>query len=144
MAAIAFTVDGLPIPQGSKTVGHTTGGTSFVREGNRAALMPWRSAISTRAREAMEGRAPFAGPVRLDVDFAFPRPKSHYRTGKRAGELKLSAPTWSTPRPDLDKLLRALGDALTGVVVRDDAQVVSVEASKRYGSPGAWVSVVEL
>jgi len=34
--------------------------------------------------------------------------------------------------PDIDKLLRAVSDALTGVGYMDDAQIVEVYASKIY------------
>jgi crossover junction endodeoxyribonuclease RusA len=47
-------------------------------------------------------------------------------------------------RPDLDKLVRAVLDALSEAGVwRDDAQVVSVVARKAYGSaPGLTVEIV--
>ena len=47
-------------------------------------------------------------------------------------------------RPDLDKLCRACLDSLTGIVWRDDAQVVRLEASKGYGAPGVviWVEPI--
>jgi len=44
-------------------------------------------------------------------------------------------------RPDLDKLVRAVFDALTNVVFKDDSQVVSVFASKRLAGPGDTVGV---
>jgi Holliday junction resolvase RusA-like endonuclease len=139
---VAFTVHGTPAAQGSKTVAHHEG-RSWVREDNRA-LQPWRNAIAFEATAAMDGRAPLAGPCRLEATFVFARPKSHYRTGRRAGELKPTAPTVCATRPDLDKLLRALGDALTGIVLVDDARIVDVTAAKHYGSPGAHITVLEL
>jgi Holliday junction resolvase RusA-like endonuclease len=46
-------------------------------------------------------------------------------------------------RPDLDKLARATLDALTTAqVVTDDAQVCDLWVSKRYGIPGADVTVI--
>lgn len=36
-------------------------------------------------------------------------------------------------KPDADKLLRAIFDALTGVAYADDSQVVSVTLTKAYG-----------
>jgi hypothetical protein len=39
-------------------------------------------------------------------------------------------------KPDLDKLVRAVGDALTGILYRDDAQIVSLNASKRFAGLG--------
>ena len=38
-------------------------------------------------------------------------------------------------RPDATKLVRAVEDALTGLVWRDDAQVVIQTVRKRYGHP---------
>jgi hypothetical protein len=37
--------------------------------------------------------------------------------------------------PDLDKLVRGLNDALTGVVFEDDSQIDQIVAVKRYGVP---------
>lgn len=36
-------------------------------------------------------------------------------------------------KPDADKLLRAIFDALTGIAYADDSQVVSVALTKQYG-----------
>lgn len=141
---VAFVVDGAPAPQGSKTARTTKDGGAFVHETGKATLEPWRAAVAARAREAMAGRAPFAGPVELDVAFVFGRPRSQYRTGKHAGELKPSAPIYCDKRPDLDKLLRAIGDAITGIVVVDDATIVELRARKAYGSPSAQIAIRSL
>ena len=44
-------------------------------------------------------------------------------------------------RPDIDKHCRACLDSLTGIVWRDDAQVVRLEASKDYGIPSVMIWV---
>lgn len=142
MSSVAFTVHGEPAPQGSKTVARS-GDRSFVREDNPA-TEPWRNAVAAAAAEAMDGREPIGGPVRLDVAFVFARPRSHFGTGRNAGRLKPSAPHYAAKLPDVDKLVRALGDALTGIVLVDDSRIVVLAASKHYGSPAAHVSVSEL
>ena len=38
-----------------------------------------------------------------------------------------------TVKPDVDKVLRATLDALTGIAYEDDAQVVDAHPVKRYG-----------
>lgn len=38
--------------------------------------------------------------------------------------------------PDLDKLVRAVGDALTGITYTDDRQITHITASKRRANPG--------
>ncbi len=77
-------------------------------------------------------KAPHTGAVYLTVWFCMPRPKSHYRTGKFAGILKDSAPLWHIKRPDIDNLLKFVMDSLNGVFWKDDSQICSVIAQKRY------------
>jgi Holliday junction resolvase RusA-like endonuclease len=132
MSNVAFMVHGIPAPQGSKT--------PWGSETNPR-TKPWRGMVSADAAEAMKGREPLAGPLRLEVHFFFPRPKAHYGTGRNAEKLKPSAPLWHCHKPDLDKLLRAIGDALSGIVFRDDSQIVEVIADKVYQSPGALIFV---
>jgi crossover junction endodeoxyribonuclease RusA len=48
-----------------------------------------------------------------------------------------------TVRPDLDKCLRAVLDALTGVAYADDSQVTSVMSVKAYGAADRVVVGVE-
>ena len=137
---VAFVVDGTPAPQGSKTIARNAAGKAHVRESSRK-LEPWRDAVALRAREAMAGRPPLAAAVELDVAFVFARPPSQYGTGRNAGRLKPSAPIYRDKQPDLDKLVRAVGDALTGIVVVDDARIVELRARKFYGSPAAHIAV---
>lgn len=64
------------------------------------------------------------------------RPKSHFGTGKNAKILKKSAPAaLHCPRtPDGDKILRAILDALTGYVWKDDKQVVMCKCRKCWST----------
>jgi Holliday junction resolvase RusA-like endonuclease len=73
------------------------------------------------------------GPVELQVEFCFARPKSHYGTGKRSNILKPSAPLCHIQKPDRTKLLRCIEDAFKGVLWEDDSQVISGAVSKRWG-----------
>jgi Holliday junction resolvase RusA-like endonuclease len=138
MSALEVVVHGRPVAQGSLVRNPGRG----VRPDNAKALLPWRNAVSSAAYEAMGDRPILVGPVRLEVAFTFARPRGHYGTGRNARALRASAPAAPTTNPDLDKLVRAVCDALTGVVFRDDSQVVEVEATKRYGEPAmrAYVS----
>lgn len=132
MTQVQFTVDGIPAPQGSKT--------PWGSEANPN-TRPWRATVTAAAAEAMREAPVLTGPVSLEVLFFFPRPKSHYGTGRKVGELKASAPVFHTSKPDADKLLRAIGDSLTGIVVRDDSQFARVTAEKMYGRPRAMIVV---
>lgn len=133
---IEFTVHGKPQQQGSK---NPWGG-----EANKH-LQPWRGAVSAAAAEALGEEPIILGPVSVEVLFIFARPKAHYRTGKNADQLKDSAPYFNTGFPDLDKLCRAIGDALTGVVIRDDKQIAKWDVVKLYGEKAkAFIRILRL
>ncbi|MCC7334418.1 MAG: RusA family crossover junction endodeoxyribonuclease [Pirellulaceae bacterium] len=71
-------------------------------------------------------------PIELTARFYFARPKSHYGSGKNAGVLKASAPRIHAQSPDLDKLTRALGDSLTGVVIHDDKLIARIVSERLW------------
>lgn len=130
MKIIQFTVPGLPQPQGSARAFVVKG--KAVVTGDNPKVRSWRADVKTIAMDHWQGE-PASGPVMVTVQFTLPRPQSHYGTGKNAGVLKATAPERHPKKPDLDKLVRAVLDALTGVCWRDDAQVCYVGASKYYG-----------
>lgn len=130
MSEVQFTVFGKPQPAGSKTAGQRKDGQRFVRDSAKRSA-PWKLQVAQAAGEAVNGAGLLDGPLELSVIFTVPRPKSHY--GARG--LRPSAPQHPTVRPDVTKLLRAVEDACTGVVWRDDAQVVTQHAYKVYGEP---------
>lgn len=135
---VRFTVLGTPVPQGSKSA-FVVKGRAVIAEANRARLMPYRAAVAAAAAEAMDGRAQLAGPLRLHLWLGFPRPKAHYRTGSHAGELRADAPAYVATRPDASKVVRAVEDALTGIVYHDDAQLAVLVVSKHYADQPATV-----
>lgn len=93
----------------------------------KGALTEWKGRVSKAARESFIGE-PWRGPIELECTFFFARAKSHY-TSK--GELRKGAPV--VPRGDLDKLIRAIGDALSKVIYADDVQIVSFgKTTKRF------------
>lgn len=124
-ASIAFLVLGKPQPQGSKTKGRY----GNIREANTN-LQPWRDSVAWTAKKAMTEQEveQFTGAVELQVEFMFARPKSHYTT---KGALTKNAPMDHTSKPDLDKLVRSIGDSLVAAgLLRDDSLVVRVKAGK--------------
>jgi Holliday junction resolvase RusA-like endonuclease len=149
--ALAFHVVGEPQTAGSKTAfKHPETGKVIVTEsGNRAAKRTWRGDVRDAAWTAigaLENGEPWPakGPVAVTFTFYRARPKGHYGTGRNAGVLKDSAPTYPLTAPDVLKLSRALEDALIGVVYCDDAQIVDETLYKRYGDPGVSVLVRQL
>lgn len=98
----------------------------------------WSAAVASTAFEAMiDADVPMVRdlPLVIEVDFYQPRAKGHFRTGRNAHLLKPDAPAAPNKRPDVDKLLRAILDALKNVVYADDGQVASVIARKNFGEP---------
>lgn len=128
--AVSFVVYGVAAPAGSKTVAKASGGRVFVRDASKRSA-PWKRLVAQAAGEAMDGAPLLEGPLQLNVSVMVVRPKSHY--GARG--LRPSAPSAPTTRPDLTKYLRGIEDAMTGIVWRDDAQVITTSAEKRYGEP---------
>jgi Holliday junction resolvase RusA-like endonuclease len=138
---ISFTVIGIPQPRGSKrAMPNRAGGRPLMVDTN-AKSAPWMATVAAAASEAMKGQPLLDGPLVLTVRFNFPRPKSHYRTGKHSAELRTDAPSRHSKKPDCDKLLRAICDAMTGVVYHDDAQISTVMAWKHYQCKGGSVLI---
>lgn len=136
---VEFFVPGVPATAGSKKAfRHPSTGKIVVVDmsGKRGKI--WRREVQTIAALEYGGHLgihpPFLeGPLHLAVDFYLPAPKADPRR------------PFHTVRPDATKLLRALEDALTGVLWKDDAQIVQQAVSKQYGeTPGAAVFVTEI
>ena len=89
---------------------------------------PWKTLVSESAARVHSGPL-LEGPLAVEFLFQVPRPQGHF--GKRG--LLRSAPAFPTVRPDVLKLARAVEDALTGVLYRDDSQIVDELLLKRYG-----------
>ena len=100
-------------------------------------LKDWEEDVAWAAQEAMlKGHiGQFSGAVRVIATFFLPRPKS----------VPLSV-RYHVRRLDLDKLLRAINDAMTGIVYVDDQQVVDLVGYKRYAltAPHVSISVAQL
>jgi len=87
---------------------------------------------------------PPKGLISLIAIFYMPRPKSHYRTGKYADQLKDSAPDLHSIKPDLDNLIKFVFDTFNGVLWEDDKQIAFVNAYKIYDeSPRTELTIHE-
>jgi len=135
----SFFVPGIPVPKGSTRAFYVPKLNRCVTmQTNAAKQKPWASMISVMAQEA--GCRAVSGPISMHMEFIFPRPKSHYGSGKNASTVKASAPGYHTSKPDLDKLVRCVFDALTGVAWNDDSQCCHYNADKCYGdNPGCII-----
>lgn len=148
MTAVDFWVPGVPVPKGS--LRHVGGGRLIE---SAKGLADWRKAIADAARvhNALSSKGldePYTGAVAVTLDFYLPRPASHFRGNDRSRELRATAPTHVKKRPDVDKLARAILDALTDSGVwRDDCLVFDLAARKHYADariPGVRVQITEV
>jgi len=128
MAEVSLSVTGDPASQGSHAIMR-----GRIVQVNSTKHKAWRKAIVQEAIAILpDDWQPIDEPCELIVNFYMPKPAS----------VKRSLPTVS---PDLDKLIRAVGDSLTdsGIVV-DDSRIVRISARKLYAEgiePGATILV---
>lgn len=127
MDSFSFFVPGEPITEGS-TRAFTSGQRVVVTHDRGPELDQWRLRVSRAAEDAAEAaywEPRYDGPVEVWAEFRLPRPKSAPKSRKHA-----------QTKPDLDKLARAIGDALAPYkrpgVLRDDSRIVAWSAVKRY------------
>jgi len=109
-----FFIAGRPIPQGS--LKFINGHAIHVRAQD---LALWRADIARVAKSVIWEKA--VEGVEVHLTFTFLKPK----TVKRIEPFV---------RPDIDKLIRAVLDGLTGVAYDDDQQVTKITAIKEYGT----------
>jgi len=144
-AALRLTVYGVAQPAGSKRAFYNkSAGRVLVTDANKKAR-PWKAEVVAAARTAMlaesvtETGVLVDGPLMLTLTFYAPRPRGHFG----AKGVKPSAPDWPIVRPDVLKLARGVEDACTGVIWRDDAQIVVENLRKEYGEPARVEVAVE-
>jgi Holliday junction resolvase RusA-like endonuclease len=131
MAEVSLSVTGDPASQGSHAIMH-----GRIVQVNSSKHKAWRKAIVQEAIANLPSDwQPIDEPCELIVNFYLPKPKTVDR----------QLPSVS---PDLDKLIRAVGDSLTdsGVVI-DDSRIVRISARKLYAegiAPGATIQVKTL
>jgi Holliday junction resolvase RusA-like endonuclease len=135
LPVLTITAVGLPQPQGSK-VSDKRGNMREAVTG----LALWRQTLMAEAA-AVRPAQPLDGPLALVVTFRLRRPASQTRAQR--------AVRWAWRKPDLDKLVRAVGDVLTlSKCVADDARVCDLRAIKLYAEPdeleGCTVAVGQL
>jgi hypothetical protein len=127
---VVYEIEGTPVPQGS---------FRHIGKGRIIAANPklntWRESIAKQIR--IKGHtSPIEAPVKISLEFVLPRPKTVTRKHP-------------TTKPDLDKLIRAVSDAISleryVQVIKDDSQIISIHASKRYESaafpPGVQIFI---
>lgn len=145
MDKIEFFVPGQSRPAGSKSAfrDRITGQIHVTHANPKTKA--WMDSVKWHALKNVGRMVLWTNPICLKLTFLRQRPGGHYGTGGNAGVLKGSAPLHNTKVPDLTKLTRAVEDALTGVIWKDDSQVIAQRTNKRYCRgkeiPGVHITV---
>lgn len=122
--SIGVWVEGIPKPQGSKSIGPN----GHMYEANKG-WKAWREKLVYELTK--EGKHLPDGPVFVSLVFCFPKPKKP----KFGGDLQAVT-------PDVDKCSRTVLDALeSSGVVPNDSRVSALTATKRYSDtePGVMI-----
>ena len=142
---ISFYVHGIPKGQ-PRPKAFSRGGRAGVYD--PATAEGWKAQVAMAAKDHRP-EAPITGPLGLELHFSFPRPKGHYRSGKKAHELKPNAPWLHISKPDFDNLEKAVADAMTQLGFwMDDSQICQSLTTKTYTvsgkPPGCEVKLTKL
>lgn len=154
---INFFVEGNPVTQGSMN--------SFrgrIVHSHAKSLKDWRRDIAISTQMAMPRKwKPLDDGVELTITFYLDRPKSHFN---KKGTLNAEGKRHTYPTRkrkgggDLDKLVRAVGDAISGEsidglivgqAISDDARITDLHIRKRWAEdidtePGALITISEM
>lgn len=129
--SLRIVVFGAPATQGSKKAFIRGKKVSLVEMD--AKLPAWRAAVESAARlSAGPNWEPIDAAVSISGEVSLLKPKTTKYPDAPAGT------------PDLDKLQRAIGDALTKArVIADDARIVHWNIRKVWGIPGADIIITQ-
>ena len=86
----------------------------------------FKAAVALLCRQHIQ--SPIQGPVRVSVDFVFPR------TANLVFKKKPMVRQWKDTKPDLDNLLKSTWDALKGIAWLDDSQICESSERKIYAA----------
>jgi len=107
-----------------------------------AKTVNYEGLVAFAAQQAMRGGALMEGPVdaKMRIDCQIPASWSvKKQAAAAAGTIR------PTTKPDVDNIVKAIFDALNGVVWKDDVQVVALRVEKRYSMvPGVVVRIEPL
>lgn len=126
--SICFYVDTTPIPKGRprfRSMG------KFVQTYTDSKTRSFEELIAEQAKEAMGDMEPLETPLTVFLHFTLPIPAS---ASKKVKEALLNAP--HTKKPDIDNLCKSVLDGMANIVFKNDGQIASLHATKKYGNVG--------
>lgn len=137
--SVSFIVPGVAVPKARPRVTRRNGkAMTYTPE----KTVSFENLVSWTAQQAMKeyGCDLNSGPLRAEIGIALPVPSSW---GKKVTEAALNGSVAPTKKPDMDNILKALFDAMNGIVFKDDSQVVEILSWKFYAAtPETRISIV--
>mgnify|MGYP001776268642 CR=1 FL=1 len=128
MQKLMFEIPGSPIGQGRPKFSTINGhAKAYDPEKSRN----YKAYVRMLATQAMKdsGFTMIEGPCVLRIDAYFEVPKSK---SKKFREAALSGLEWPTKKPDADNIVKAILDALNGLMYKDDSCIVELSCVKYY------------
>ena len=135
---IEITIPGTPTAKGRARAMRM--GKTGIRMYTPAKTASYESACALAAKLAMKSRAPLQGPLFVTFELHMPIPAS---LSLRKQVALVGRP--HEKRPDVSNVIKAVEDALNGVVWHDDSQITHLTAQKVYSlEPKVVVRVSEV
>lgn len=139
MSNLNFMVPGQPYGKGRPRIGKVG---KHARMFTPEKTVAYESLVALFASQAMQGKPLISGPVSVSMMLVFSIPESWSKKKRAQAQ---DAEIWPTTKPDMDNVVKAVFDAINGVVWVDDVQVVSLAVSKSYGDqPAVHVAVMPM
>ena len=136
---VEFTVPGPAVGKGRPRIGRVAGNARMFTPEKTVA---YESTVKLFASQAMKGRPPITGPLQANMHITMGVPASWSK--KKTAEA-LAGAILPVTKPDIDNVVKAVFDALNGVLWVDDVQCCSLCVAKRYGAaPSVLVQVLDL
>jgi len=130
--SVIFQVEGTPVPKGRPRFARRG---KFVSTYSPKTTVDYESKVSDAAKQAMGSQKPLEGPLLACIYITLPIPASYSKKRFNACLSGEERPTKRT-HGDIDNLCKAIFDGMNGIIFEDDSQVVSLHATKVYGTAG--------
>lgn len=127
---VTFMVEGTPVPKGRPRFARRG---KFVSTYSPKTTIDYESKVSESAKLAMGASEPLETPVGAYIYITLPVPASY---SKKRTQACLSGQERPTKKSDIDNYCKAIFDGMNGIVFVDDSLVVSLHATKVYGTIG--------
>ena len=127
---VTFMVEGTPVPKGRPRFARRG---KFVSTYSPKTTVDYESKVSESAKLAMGASEPLETPLAAYIYITLPVPASY---SKKRTQACLSGQERPTKKSDIDNYCKAIFDGMNGIVFVDDSLIVSLHATKVYGTIG--------